>query len=120
MATDAMTRHEIEALLEKAERVTPGPVYIVGLLQADDEQFVAACAPEVIAALCRRALEAEKVRAALAALVGVNTRTELEQMEMELRSLPAPAQDKANAINAIHVLLATLPAAARDRAPEGR
>lgn len=61
-----MTRQEIEALLAKAERVTPGPVYIVGLLQGDDEQFVAACSPDVIAALCRRALEAETAQDELA------------------------------------------------------
>jgi hypothetical protein len=56
-----------------------------------------------------RASEAKvvRLRTALAALVGGSTRTELEAMEMALRLLPAPENDKAVMINAIHVLIET-------------
>lgn len=48
------------------------------------------------------------LRAALVKLVGADTKAELEQMEIVMRSLPAPAEDKAATIDAIHALLATL------------
>lgn len=48
------------------------------------------------------------LRAALVGLVGVDGREELEYMEAVMRALPAPAADKAAAIDAIHALLATL------------
>lgn len=43
--------------------------------------------------------------AALVGLVGSSTRAELEQMEMAMRLMPAPAADKAATIDAIHALL---------------
>lgn len=49
------------------------------------------------------------LRAALVGLVGVDTRNDLEQMEVVMRLMPAPAQDKAATIDAIHALIATLP-----------
>jgi hypothetical protein len=49
------------------------------------------------------------LRGALAGLVGASDKSELEQMELALRLLPAPAADKAASIDAIHALLATLP-----------
>ena len=49
------------------------------------------------------------LRAALVGLVGVDGAEELRQMEVTMRLLPAPAEDKAVSINAIHALLATLP-----------
>ena len=57
-----------------------------------------------------RQVEADKakLRAALATLVGVDTKEELEQMEAVIRLSPAPAADKAGIIDAIHALLATL------------
>lgn len=48
------------------------------------------------------------LRSALAGLIGVNTEAELRQMEVVMRSLPAPDADKAVSINAIHSLLATI------------
>jgi hypothetical protein len=48
------------------------------------------------------------LREALVGLVGVDTRAELEQLEAVMRLMPAPAQDKAATIDAIHALLATL------------
>lgn len=50
----------------------------------------------------------DMLRAALAGLIGVSTREELEQMEVFIRCEAAPAQDKANIIDAIHALIATL------------
>jgi hypothetical protein len=44
----------------------------------------------------------------LVGLVGVDGLTELEQMESVMRLLPAPAEDKAKTIDAIHALLATI------------
>ena len=49
-----------------------------------------------------------KLRAALATLVGVDTKEELEQMEAVIRLSAAPAADKAGIIDAIHALLSTL------------
>lgn len=50
-----------------------------------------------------------KLRKALAGLVGATSKKELEAMEFVLRSAPAPDEDKAHAINAIHALIATAP-----------
>ena len=49
------------------------------------------------------------LRSALVGLIGADSAEELRQMEMTMRLLPAPAEDKAVSINAIHALLATLP-----------
>lgn len=48
------------------------------------------------------------LRSALAGLVGASTRDELEQIEVGLRLMSAPAQDKAAMIDAVHALFATL------------
>lgn len=74
---------------------------------ADDEHA------EDIAQLVRQLSEAraqrDRFRAILVALVGVETREELEMMEMFLRQTAAPAEDTAASIDAIHALLATMP-----------
>jgi len=49
-----------------------------------------------------------KLRKALAALVGAETKAELEAMELALRASPGIEQDKIVAINAIHALLETV------------
>ena len=49
------------------------------------------------------------LRSALTGLIGADTETELRQMEATMRLLPAPEEDKAVSINAIHALLATMP-----------
>lgn len=54
----------------------------------------------------------QQLRDALAALVGSGDVAELRGMELALRQLPAPDEDKAVTINAIHVLTATAPDAA--------
>jgi hypothetical protein len=58
--------------------------------------------------LARVTAQRERLRAALAALVGVDGREELAQMEAVMRVMPAPAEDRAASIDAIHALLATL------------
>jgi hypothetical protein len=62
---------------------------------------------------CEALRKAEKnialLRAALVGLIGADSEQELRQMEVTMRLLPAPAEDKAVSINAIHALLATLP-----------
>lgn len=50
-----------------------------------------------------------QLRTALVGLVGVDGKENLEQMEAAMRLIPAPAEDKAKSIDAIHALLATLP-----------
>lgn len=57
------------------------------------------------------AAENKRLRDALAALVGSGDVAELRGMELALRQLPAPDEDKAVTINAIHVLIATAPEA---------
>ena len=52
--------------------------------------------------------ERDRLRAALVALVGVDGRDELGQMEAVMRLIPAPAEDKAATIDAIHALMATV------------
>jgi hypothetical protein len=53
--------------------------------------------------------ERDQLRSALVGLVGVDGREDLEQMEGVMRLMPAPAQDKAMTIDAIHALIASLP-----------
>ena len=62
-------------------------------------------------------LEAEnaRLRSALVGLIGADSEQELRQMEATMRLLPAPEEDKAVSINAIHALLATLPVNAEVR-----
>jgi hypothetical protein len=50
------------------------------------------------------------LRSALVGLIGVETEAELRQMEGALRVLPMPAAERAASIDAIHALLATMPA----------
>jgi hypothetical protein len=52
--------------------------------------------------------ERDRLRAALAAIVGASTREELEPMEAVIRAMPMPLEDRAASIDAIHALLATL------------
>lgn len=56
-----------------------------------------------------RTHERDRLRAALVALIGVDGKAELEQMEAMMRLMPAPAEDKAASVDAIHALIATLP-----------
>ena len=48
------------------------------------------------------------LRSALAGLIGADSEDELRQMEVAMRLLPAPEEDKAVSINAIHALLTTM------------
>ena len=47
----------------------------------------------------------EKLKNALIGLIGASTKKELEEMEITLRTIPAPEADKVVSINAIHALL---------------
>ena len=49
----------------------------------------------------------EVLRTALIGMIGAGTKEELAQMELAIGMLPAPEQDKAVSINAIHALIAT-------------
>lgn len=49
-------------------------------------------------------LKIEKLKAALAGLIGAETKEELDAIEVAIRSTPAPDSDKAAAINAIDAL----------------
>lgn len=59
--------------------------------------------------------ENARLRSALVGLIGADSEQELRQMEATMRLLPAPEEDKAVSINAIHALLATLPVNAEVR-----
>lgn len=59
------------------------------------------------ATLQTQAATIERLRSALAGLVGADSRSELEQMEAVIRLAPAPDEDKTVSINAIHALIAT-------------
>lgn len=50
-----------------------------------------------------------KLRMALVGLVGLDTRDELEKLEVIMRMAKIPDEDKMNTINAIHALRDTLP-----------
>ena len=50
----------------------------------------------------------KKLRGALIGLLGVETKEELEQMELFLRSAPAPECDKVAGINAVRAVLETM------------
>jgi hypothetical protein len=52
--------------------------------------------------------ERDKLRAALVGLVGVDGHADLAEMEVVMRAMPAPAEDKARTIDALHVLMATV------------
>lgn len=56
----------------------------------------------------RLTAKAAKLRTALVGLVGLSSKSELERMEAVLRMAPAPMEDKAAAIDAIHALIATM------------
>jgi hypothetical protein len=58
--------------------------------------------------LAKVVAERDRLRTALVGIVGVDGRAELERMEVVMRTMPAPAEDKARTIDAIHALLATL------------
>lgn len=45
-----------------------------------------------------------KLRAALAAMVGASTREELDAIELGVRAIPGCEEDRAVALNAIHAL----------------
>ena len=49
----------------------------------------------------------DRLRAALAGLVGADSAEELTAMEAVIRIMPAPDADKVAMLNAIHVLLDT-------------
>lgn len=49
-------------------------------------------------------LKIEKLRSALAGLIGAETKEELDGMELALRTIPTPASDKAAMIDAIDAL----------------
>jgi hypothetical protein len=49
-------------------------------------------------------LKIDRLKSALAGLIGAETAEELDAMENEIRSMPAPDSDKVLAINAINAL----------------
>lgn len=81
-------------------------------LSEDDEDLIRDCARHLLSFVGEKTPmdnHSAMLRSALVGLVGVDTRAELEELEAVMRLMPAPAQDKAATIDAIHALLATLP-----------
>lgn len=73
-------------------------------LNADDEAAFITPMRTAVQAACS---EADRLRAALWGIIGVDSAGELREMEIALRLMPAPAADKAAMIDAIHALLGT-------------
>ena len=65
--------------------------------------------PDKLATKYIRADKTKKLWDALAALVGIESKEELEQMEYIMLSKPAPDEDEAVVINAINALLEMTP-----------
>ena len=61
----------------------------------------------LFAAVSDTIAERDRLRAALVKLVGMDGKHDLEEMEAVMRLMPAPTEDKAATIDAIHALLAT-------------
>lgn len=63
----------------------------------------------------------DRLRTALAALVGADDLDELRRMEVLVRQMPAPQEDKAATVDAIHALIASFSGteAARATDPQG-
>lgn len=78
---------------------------------ASKMQILATALEKVIHEIGTLRSERARLRAALVGLVGVDGRTELDQLEAVMRLMPAPAADKAVTIDAIHALSATIPQA---------
>ena len=62
----------------------------------------AACCPVCLLA------ERDRLRRALIGLVGVESRKDLREMELVMRAIAAPWEDKIAMLDAIHALLATM------------
>jgi hypothetical protein len=77
--------------------------------KVEDEMFRIAAqnATDANARLAVVVAERDRLRAALAAIVGTSELAELEQLEAVMRTLPAPAEDRAVSLDAIHALIAT-------------
>ena len=58
--------------------------------------------------LVRLKAKSDRLHRALVGLVGASTKTELQMMELMMRSACAPSADKAASIDAIHALLESL------------
>lgn len=61
----------------------------------------------------------ERLRNALAGLVGAETAEELDQIEVAMRLMPAPDEDKRVSLNAIHALRSELSANVQAHQPRG-
>jgi hypothetical protein len=77
--------------------------------KVEDDMFRIAAqnAQDANARLATVKAERDRLRAALVALVGVDGRDDLGQMEAVMRLMVVPAEDKAATIDAIHALIAT-------------
>ena len=58
-----------------------------------------------------------RLRPALIGLIGAETEAELRQMEAAMRALPIQHAYRAVCLNAIHALLATMPASQKEVTP---
>ncbi len=100
---------EVDALVGKLEsdliavRAQLQDVQLENIALRDNNIAIKAMFDERAIAL----VQLKTLRSALVGLVGVDTREELEQLEVVMRLMPAPAADKAATINAIHALIAT-------------
>jgi multidrug efflux pump subunit AcrA (membrane-fusion protein) len=96
-----------QARLAEAERQTVFGIHAEAETRALRAQERAERAERTLAAIRG---QRDRLRQALEGLVGGATRDELEQIELGLRLVPAPDEDKAVSLNAIHALLALLDA----------
>jgi len=89
---------------EALDRATTHLANIEGLRDGEAHLFAIDALAKQVATLTA---ERDQLRSALTGLVGAETREELEQMEVVMRMMSAPAEDKAASIDAIHALLKT-------------
>jgi hypothetical protein len=112
MPTDEQQDSAAEAMYD--EQLDTPKWLLVKRLKTSEE-----CRQNLFDALTKVEQQRDRLRAALVLLVGVDSRAELEEMETTLRLAPAPAEDKAAAIDGIHALLSTLPDVASVVPPRG-
>lgn len=98
----------VQRVAELPDRTSPDDWPDAMLVTADElSQIISEEWAEVEREIAALREQRDKLRAALAALVGASEREELEQLEAMMRLMHAPAADKAASIDAIHALIAT-------------
>ena len=81
-------------------------VFVLDVEGVDNHPEVKNLKTAYTAEKAKRAETSDKLRDALAGMIGASTKEELDAMERGVRSLPGCEEDRAVALNAIHALRA--------------